>query len=1118
MNISAMKQLLPLFAVFLPLLEAAHAAPQVGSVPYRASATGAGNSHSPIFSADGRHIAFVSHANNLVTNDDLEPHLDLFVRDLVTSNTVLVSVSANGFGGANDNVALYTLSSNAQFVAFETAANNLASGDTNRFADIYVRDMVADSTRLVSVNTSGVGSGNGPSSNPLVSEDGSYVIFESLASNLVTNDFNGTNDIFIHDLTTGITELVSVNAEGTASPDGASHSPSISADGLTVAFVSHATNVVEGVTNSLGEIYARNLSARTTRWAAASHLPSTHQGFLSTGGYQASEPVLSSNGRFVAFKTLGQAVRFDLTRPTNTVFLAVTNSPLPNFQLDYFRFEDNPRLALSTGQTPLAFTRDGRFLAFNSASNLSPNPGIVVADFEMLTTNVFPTFPTGLFSYTTNVTTTLTVVLTNSGPSSTPTWSQMSWLSLNTDATRLSFLADATNLVAGVTNRASRLYSYDIASGLLTLVSTNRDGEAGPDLGDIQPTISPDGSLIAWDSPDDKIVADDSNRAWDVFVRNVDTGDTQVVSARHPARPPATALSLSGSPIITADGRHVVFVALDGDIVPLDQNGALDAFRRDIVAGRNQPIGAGESSLTNPPTRFTAAKGIGQVSSSVDGRFISFVRVSPNGFYTNAYRADVESGTVSLVNQQLTGSISYDVENAAISPDGQLVAFVTRQNAAALVDPILADPNGSPDIFVRDYRTGTPVTRLVSYSQSGTTTANGSSINPIFSPDGRWIVFQSAATDLVPGTFLAGQNQFYARDLANEETRLVSISSFDDPTNPAPLLATRGNPAFSLDGRFVAFEGTILAASDSVFLHDLHVGSGIAKTNLTVCVNCATPSLNADGRWIVYETRPAPGAIVNIVAKNLGTEQEELVSVNLTGGAGNASSTSPLISYDARHVVFASKASDLVANDTNRATDIFVRDRLAGVTHCVSQNWLGTGPGNRVSSNPVLAANGRTVAFQSFASDLIPGDYNDTRDVFVLTLGGPDTDGDGMDDDWEMAYFSTLSRDGSGDFDIDGASDLDEFRAGTIPANDASILRVLTLTTASNTGAPGQRTTVLLWSTAPGRTYQVQFKVDLDAAWIPLGDSVLASGTTASQLHTASGDSARAFYRVLLVQ
>ena len=229
-----------------------------------------------------------------------------------------------------------------------------------------------------------------------------------------------------------------------------------------------------------------------------------------------------------------------------------------------------------------------------------------------------------------------------------------------------------------------------------------------------------------------------------------------------------------------------------------------------------------------------------------------------------------------------------------------------------------------------------------------------------------------------------------------------------------------------------------------------------------------------------------------------------------------------LLSHDARFVVFASKASDLVPNDNNRATDIFVRDRFAGVTHCLSRNWSGTATGNRVSSNPILSADGRHVAFQSFASDLVPGDYNDTRDVFVVTLGGPDTDGDGMDDDWEMAYFNTLARDGSGDFDNDGASDLAEFRAGTNPANDASILRVLTLTTSLAAGPNPRRTTVLLWSATPGKTYRVQFKTDLDALWTTVGTDITAGSTSASLTDTIEAldepNNPHRFYRVLLVQ
>jgi hypothetical protein len=338
------------------------------------------------------------------------------------------------------------------------------------------------------------------------------------------------------------------------------------------------------------------------------------------------------------------------------------------------------------------------------------------------------------------------------------------------------------------------------------------------------------------------------------------------------------------------------------------------------------------------------------------------------------------------------------------------------------------------------------------------------------------------------------------------------------------------DPRFSADSRYVAFE----SFSNLVYLHDLLGGfittiteqAGVFHTNHAritnelVCTGCANPTLTADGHYVAYETRRAPNVANDVFVKDLQTGQEELASINSAGsGGGNASSSTPLISHDARFVVFASKASDLVPNDNNRANDIFVRDQLAGVTHCVSRNWPGTGTGNRVSSNPVLAANGRTIAFQSFASDLVPGDYNDTRDVFVLTLGGLDTDGDGMDDDWEVAYFNTLSRDGTGDFDNDGVNDRDEFRAGTNPANDASILRVISIARAQAAPVPlnYQRTTVL-WSATPGKTYRVQFKETVEAPWTDLPGDLTAAGTSASMTHAVLSATPRGFYRVLLVQ
>jgi Bacterial TSP3 repeat len=150
------------------------------------------------------------------------------------------------------------------------------------------------------------------------------------------------------------------------------------------------------------------------------------------------------------------------------------------------------------------------------------------------------------------------------------------------------------------------------------------------------------------------------------------------------------------------------------------------------------------------------------------------------------------------------------------------------------------------------------------------------------------------------------------------------------------------------------------------------------------------------------------------------------------------------------------------------------------------------------------------VVFQSFADDLVEGDYNDTRDIFVARLSEPDSDNDGMDDDFEVTYFGNLSRDGSGDFDGDGQRDAEEFRAGTNPTNDASVLRVVALSLAEG----GAKT--IIWSAAPGRVYRVQYKEDLNANWSELAGQVIAASSTASKSDTESAH--HRFYRVVLAE
>jgi Tol biopolymer transport system component len=426
----------------------------------------------------------------------------------------------------------------------------------------------------------------------------------------------------------------------------------------------------------------------------------------------------------------------------------------------------------------------------------------------------------------------------------------------------------------------------------------------------------------------------------------------------------------------------------------------------------------------------------------------------------------------------------------AISSNGQLVAFQGSSGSGSQLDN---------DIYLHDFQTGTkpPTNLTISLNYFGYFTGNGTSIQPFFSPDARWVFFLSDATDLL-ATNLPFGRRLFARDLITATTRLISGA----PDGAASSFYRAGAAAaVSTDSRYV----TWVSGKSNVFVTRM-----LDQSQVLICSNCQNPSIGGDGRLVAYETLPsASNPFSQVFVRDLQSGATNLVSISRAGGPGAGQSSNPQISPDGRFVIFASKAPNLVDNDTNGVSDIFVRDRLLGATILVSLNAQGTGAGNSASSKPLMAADGRTVVFQSFASDLIAGDYNDRRDIFVLRLGGVDSDGDGLDDDWEMTYFGDLSRDGAGDFDHDGQTDREEFLAGTNPTSDESLLRVITVSSIN-----GGNTT-LIWLAVPGRTYRVQFKDSVEEAeWKDLPSDVTATASTASAVDS-TGTQAHRFYRVL---
>ncbi|MFZ1416317.1 MAG: hypothetical protein WAS73_17315 [Defluviicoccus sp.] len=387
----------------------------------------------PSLSADGRFVAFGSYASNLVQGDT-NGWPDIFVKDLTTGVVSRVSTAADGTqGNSNYNYNYPSLSADGRFVAFWSDASNLVPGDTNGTRDIFVKDLTTGILTRASTAADGT-QGNGRNLDPSLSADGSKVAFWSTATNLVPGDTNGGDDIFVKDLTTGAVTLASTAADGTQGND-ENHHPSLSADGRFVAFASGASNLVPGADGF--HIFVKDLTT------GAITLASTAADGTQGNHWSGSDPSLSADGRFVAFSSYASnLVPGDTTGAWWDIFvkdLTTGAITLASTATDGTQGDNH------SGQPSLS--ADGRFVAFwSDASNLVPGD----------TNGTWDIFVKDL---TTGV---LTRVSTAAGGTQGNAYSSSS--SLSADGRFVAFASGATNLVPGDTNNAADIFVVELGA------------------------------------------------------------------------------------------------------------------------------------------------------------------------------------------------------------------------------------------------------------------------------------------------------------------------------------------------------------------------------------------------------------------------------------------------------------------------------------------------------------------------------------------------------------------------------------------------------------------------------------------------------------------------------
>lgn len=324
----------------------------------------------------------------------------------------------------------------------------------------------------------------------------------------------------------------------------------------------------------------------------------------------------------------------------------------------------------------------------------------------------------------------------------------------------------------------------------------------------------------------------------------------------------------------------------------------------------------------------------------------------------------------------------------SISADGRYVAFQSYAD-----DLVIGDTNSVADIFVRDRVTG--LTTRVSLDSSGVQ-ANDDSLNPFITPDGRWVAFESLSSNLVPGD-TNGVQDVFVHDRQSGQTNRASISS-----GGVEGTGLSAKPSLSADGLFVVFSSVAdnLVPNDTnrlgdAFLRDLVTGQtrrvSVTSSGMQGNSYSENPAISSDGRFVAFSSfadnlvNGDNNRTTDVFLHDLLTRQTSRVSVSSTGAEAQHWSAFPVITPDGRHVAFESEAHNLVAGDLNAVTDCFVHDRLTGTTIRVSVDSSGA-ESNAKSLLPSLSADGTFVAFQSSADNLDPSDTNGERDVFVHDL------------------------------------------------------------------------------------------------------------------------------------
>jgi len=398
----------------------------------------------------------------------------------------------------------------------------------------------------------------------------------------------------------------------------------------------------------------------------------------------------------------------------------------------------------------------------------------------------------------------------------------------------------------------------------------------------------------------------------------------------------------STDPSVSANGRYVAFTSVATDLVALAGTGVKPPSPAVFVRDRKSST----TIIVPLPPRASGGGSAGQPSISADGNVVAFTWLPPSTSLAASLGSlvlawDRRTGATEIVSRQVTGAAA-DVSSApSVSRDGRYVAY-TSQNAGI----VRTDARTNPDVF--RYDRDTQQTALVSVGTNGLS-ASGSSTAPSISADGNMVAFVSDGGGSLVNEKTGPGTQVFVRDIAAARTEWISVTQDGGPAN-----GPGSGPSISADGRYVAFESAAsnLAPGDDgrfpdVFRRDRQAGItqmvSITPTGQPGGGTSGEAAISRDGRMVAFASVASDLVDVatgyggghlaaldtttsEVFERDVDTGETILVSVATTGGPGGSRSLLPAVAGNGRYVAFASQAATLVAGDSGSGADIFLRD------------------------------------------------------------------------------------------------------------------------------------------------------------------------------------------------